>query len=111
MSEKKRSHKKKDPRPKQTEIEAEGFKQKKNAKIEKAAEKYEEVRDERMELTESEVSAKQALLMAMHEEKLDKYRYQGSDGKMRLVEVLPSEKVRVKKDRESEPEVTVESEE
>lgn len=49
--------------------------QEKNPAIEKAARAYKKVRDERMELTKKEVSAKAVLLSVMDDQGVEKYRF------------------------------------
>ena len=56
-------------------IEGEGVAQKKIPAVTKAANRYVEVRDQRMSLTEKEVDAKAVLLNAMHENGLTIYRF------------------------------------
>jgi hypothetical protein len=56
-------------------VEGEGVAQKKIPAVTKAANKYVEIRDRRMELTEQEVDAKAVLLNAMHENNLTIYRF------------------------------------
>lgn len=61
-------------------------------KIEKLADTYVERRDERMAMLESEIAAKDLLFAAMKEAGLKHYEYDG-----KLIEVLATEKVKVKK--------------
>lgn len=63
--------------------------------IEEAAQKYVEVRDERMELTKREVKAQAALLAAMKAHKLTKYRVDAEDLDVEIV--AKDEKVKVKR--------------
>ncbi len=77
-------------KPKQ--IELPGVERKKIKEIEDAAESYVALRDKRMALLEKEIESKAVLLDTMHKHKLTVYRL--DDG--RIVEVLPTEKVKVK---------------
>jgi len=65
------------------------------AEIEKAAEAYEDVRDERMRLTGEEVEKKEKLLEAM--DKHEKTEYIFNDHKVEVVEEPGTRTVKVKK--------------
>ena len=56
-------------------IEGEGVAQKKVPSIEKAADKYVEIRDKRMDLTEKEIDSRAVLIAAMHEAGVTTYVY------------------------------------
>ena len=60
-------------RPKQEQIP--GTEQPRVKDVEQAAERYIDVRDKRMALTEKEVTAHASLLEAMHRHGLESYRY------------------------------------
>ena len=80
--------------PKQEEmpIEGEGVSKPKIKAIDRAADKYVEIRDERMALTDKEIDAKAVLLNAMHEHGLTEYQY----GDMKVVVKPGKENVKVK---------------
>lgn len=73
-------------------IEGEGVSKPKIKAIDKAADKYVEVRDARMEMTEKEIAAKAVLLNAMHEAGLTEYQY----GDMKVIVKPGKENVKVK---------------
>lgn len=60
--------------------------------IESAAEEYAELRDKRMAVLEKEVEAKARLLDVMHKHECTIYKFDD-----KIVEVLPTEKVKVRK--------------
>jgi hypothetical protein len=82
-------------KPKQTEIQGEGFKPKTIPQIEEAAEEYVELRDNRMAIQEKETAASERLTFLLHQHKLTCYRYDG-----KLVTLVPTEKVKVKTDKD-----------
>lgn len=72
-------------------IEGEGVAPKKIPAVEKAADKYVEIRDKRMAMTEQEVTARAGLIEMMHEHKLTVYTY--DDYKITME---PREKIKVR---------------
>jgi len=87
------------PKKQQSEmpLRGEGVERKSIMEIERAADEYADVRDERMRFTELETEAQAKLVAAMHKHKLTKYRYDG-----KTVEVEAKEKVKVKRDKRNE---------
>jgi hypothetical protein len=86
------------------QAELAGFERKRIPEIDKAAERYVQVRDARMELTKDEVKAKAALIQACVKNKVDKYLDTSVSPPLE-VEVKPSEldvKVKQRKDEEGE---------
>jgi hypothetical protein len=67
--------------PEQTEIDDGEFKIPRDEEIEGAADRYRDVRDQRMELTEEEVETREALEKLLHDKGVSHYRYRpkGSD--------------------------------
>lgn len=65
--------------------------------IEEAAEEYCDLRDARIAKLTKEIESKNKLLSLMHDHKLTVYRYDG-----KTVELLPTEKVKVKTDKEDD---------
>jgi len=93
------------PRPKQGQLP--GLEDPKIPAIDEAADNYAEVRDERMELTKTEVTRRDTLLRLMQENGLETYRYDG-----RVVKVVKSEiKVKVVAAKDAADSVDVEEEE
>lgn len=68
-----------------------------NKKVATAAEKYVEIRDERMALTRREVEARDALLSAMREAGLSTYVDEDADPQLEVVIVPGEEKVKVRR--------------
>lgn len=83
-------------------IEGEGVAQKKIPAVTKAANRYVEVRDQRMALTDKEVDAKAVLLNAMHENGLTIYRF--DDYIVQIKEGKENVKVKSADDAESDGE-------
>ena len=80
-------------KPKQTEIP--GVERKKVAELDRAAELYVEARDERMELTEKEVAARDALIAVMKKHSLSIYKDDDASPPL-VVTLIPGEdKVKV----------------
>jgi hypothetical protein len=69
--------------------------------IDKLAVAYQEVRDERIELTEQEVDQRSKLLVAMREHKLDRYQLPDSD--VEVVVLAGEDKVKVRKVKPADP--------
>lgn len=69
--------------------------------VEDAADAYEEARDERQALTETEVTAKNALIDAMKKHKLNVYRY---NDKTVTLEEIEETKIKVKRNKADESE-------
>lgn len=73
--------------------------------VEKAAEAYREVRDERAELSKREAQKKLELLAVMRANKVTIYRYHDGNGEELEAIIDDEPKVRVRKTGEAEPEV------
>ena len=73
--------------------------------IEKAAEAYREVRDDRMEMTKREKQKQLELLAVMKAHKISRYKYDDQEGEELLVQVDEEPKVKVRKTGEAESEV------
>lgn len=73
--------------------------------LEEAAFKYAEIRDQRMELTQREVSAKQTVLALMKKHKKNDYNHAGVE--IEVVLEVETVKVRIKKEKEEDAEASV----
>ena len=81
---------KKSKKAKQTDLP--GMEERRIPDLHSAAERYAEVRDERMELTKAEVEQKQRLIELMHKHEKQEYRFDDVEIKL----VVEKEKVKVK---------------
>lgn len=89
---------------KREQQEIPGTERKKIAAVERAANAYREVRDERMELTKKEVEKRTKLAEVMQENGITIYKFDGDDGEPLIVEIDTTTKVKVKKESSYEDE-------
>jgi len=91
-------HTDKPKRPKKPQqLQISGTERKQIRAIEIAADNYREARDERMELTESEVAARDALVQEMRKADVKVYKFHDHDGEEITVELDETTKVKVRK--------------